>query len=154
MSPTSAIAGFFKRYELVFVAAEERDIVRVRSNVRGEDVRIYRLRMTPANALLLLRQYVDEANGLARTPRFYNTLTANCTSTVFKLVRFVHPGLPVDFRVLLSGYLPGYVYDLGAIDTNLPFPQLREQSKIRERAMRADADPDFSAKIREGVPAS
>ena len=66
----------------------------------------------------------------------------------------IHPGLPVDFRVLLSGYLPDYVYDLGAIDTNLPFPQLREQSRIRERAMRADADPDFSAKIREGVPAS
>jgi Domain of unknown function (DUF4105) len=66
----SSIAGFFKQYELAIVAADERDVVRVRSNIRGEDVRIYRLRMAPANAQLLLREYLDEANDLARTPRF------------------------------------------------------------------------------------
>ena len=54
----SSIAGFFKQYELAVVAADERDVVRVRSNIRGEDVRIYRLRMTPANARILLGEYV------------------------------------------------------------------------------------------------
>ena len=73
----SSVAGFFKQFELAVVAGDERDVVRVRSNVRGEDVRIYRLRMTPANARVLLREYVEEANDLAREPRFYNTLTAN-----------------------------------------------------------------------------
>jgi drug/metabolite transporter superfamily protein YnfA len=147
----SSLAGFFKQYELAIVAADERDVVRVRSNVRGEDVRIYRLRITPANAQLLLREYVEEANDIAQTPQFYNTLTANCTTLVFKMVRVIHPGLPLDARILLSGYLPNYVYDLGATDTSVPFEELRKLSKIRDRALRADADANFSARIREGI---
>jgi hypothetical protein len=149
----SSIAGFFKQYELAIVAADERDVVRVRSNVRGEDVRIYRLRMTPANAQVLLREYVEEANSLARTPRFYNTLTANCTNLVFDMVRVIHPGVPMDARVLFSGYLPNYAYELGATDTSVSFEKLRDLSKIHDKAAQADADPDFSARIRDGVPA-
>ena len=148
----SSIAGFFKQFELAVVAADERDVVRVRSNVRGEDVRIYRLRMTPKNAQVLLREYVDEVNDLAGTPRFYNTLTANCTNLVFEMVRVIHPGVPMDLRVLLSGYLPNYAYDLGATDTSVSFEKLRELSKIHDKAVRADADPQFSARIREGIP--
>ena len=149
----SSIAGFFKQYELAVVAADERDVVRVRSNVRGEDVRIYRLRMTPANARVLLREYVEEANSLARAPRFYNTLTANCTNLVFDMVRVIHPGVPMDVRVLFSGYLPNYAYELGATDTSVSFEKLRDLSKIHDKAALADADPNFSTRIREGVPA-
>jgi hypothetical protein len=148
----SSIAGFFKQYELAIVAADERDVVRVRSNVRGEDVRIYRLKMTPENARRLLREYLDEANDLARTPRFYNTLTSNCTTLVFDMVRIIHPGLPLDARVILAGYLPNYAYAVGATDTSMPFEKLREFSRIHDKAARADVDPDFSEKIREGIP--
>jgi hypothetical protein len=148
----SPIAGFFKEYELAIVAADERDVVRVRSNVRGEDVRIYRLRTSPADARVLLGEYVAEANQLAQAPRFYNTLTANCTTLVFGMVRVIRPGLKLDARVLLSGYLPDYVYDLGAVDTSMPLAELRERARIHGRAIRADADPDFSARIRDGIP--
>ncbi len=149
----SAVAGFFKQYELAIVAGDERDLVRVRSNVRGEDVRIYRLRMTPANAQILLREYVAAANDLAQTPRFYNTATSNCTNLVFDMVRVIHPGVPMDFRVLFSGYLPDYAYDLGATDTSVSFDKLRDLAKIHDRAAQADADPNFSARIRDGIPA-
>jgi hypothetical protein len=148
----SSVAGFFKQYELTIIAADERDVVRLRSNIRGEDVRIYRLRMTPANAQILLREYLKEANDLAHTPRFYNTLTSNCTTLVFDLIRVVHPGLPYDPRVILSGYLPNYAYDLGATDTSMSFAKLRELSRIHDRAAMADDDPDFSVRIREGIP--
>lgn len=148
----SAIAGFFKEYELAIVAADERDIVRVRSNVRGEDVRIYRLRMTPDNARLLLRRYAQEMNDIARTPRFYDTLTANCTTLVFGMVQTIRPGLPLDPRVLISGYLPDYVYDLGATATNMPLAELRRRSRIHDAAALADEAPDFSVRIREGIP--
>ena len=148
----SSIAGFFKQYELAIIAADERDAVRVRSNVRGEDVRIYRLRMTPSNAQRLLREYLGEANDLARAPRFYNTLTANCTTLVFDLVRVIHPGLPFDARIIFSGYLPNYAYAVGGTDTSMPFEKLRELSRIDDKAAQADTDADFSARIRVGIP--
>lgn len=148
----SSVAGFFKQYELAVIAADERDVVRVRSNIRSEDVRIYRLRMTPANARVLLGKYAETANDLARAPRFYNTLTSNCTTLVFDMVRVIHPGVPMDARVLLSGYLPNYAYDLGATDTSVSFETLRELSKIRDKAALADVDSDFSTRIRQGVP--
>lgn len=148
----SPIAGFFRKYELTIIAADERDVVRVRSNVRGEDVRIYRLRMKPADARVLLTEYAQGLNRLARTPRFYNTLTANCTTLVFGMVRIIHPGLPLDPKVLLSGYLPDYAYELGALDTSIPFPRLRALARIHDRALAADSAPDFSARIRAGLP--
>ena len=148
----SSVAGFFKQYELAIVVADERDVVRVRSNIRGEDVRIYRLRMPPAAARLLLLRYVSEINDIARAPRFYNTLTTNCTTLVFDMVRAIRPGLPWDPRILLSGYLPNYVYDLGATTTSIPFEQLLSRSRIWDRAARANEDLDFSAQIREGIP--
>ena len=148
----SSIAGFFKEYELAIVAADERDLVRLRSNVRGEDVRIYRMKVNPDNARRLLRLYLEEANSLARTPRFYNTLTSNCTTLVFDMVKIIHPGLPLDARIILSGYLPNYAYDMGATNTQISFERLRELSRIHGNALRADADPNFSAKIREGIP--
>ena len=148
----SSIAGFFKQYELAIVAADERDVVRVRSNIRGEDVRLYRLRVTPGDAQRLLLQYLKEANDLARTPRFYNTLTSNCTTLVFDIARVIHPGLPLDARIILAGYLPNYAYDVGATDTSIPFEALRELSHIRDKAAEADSAPEFSARIREGIP--
>jgi hypothetical protein len=146
----SALAGFFRAYELAFIAADERDVVGVRTNVRDEDVRIYRLRMPPPQARALLLEYVAEANDLARTPRFYNSLTTNCTTQIFRMVRALQPGLPLDYRLLLTGYVPDYVYDLGGLDTRVAFQALRDRSHIRGKA--DSIDPDFSRKIREGVP--
>jgi hypothetical protein len=146
----SALAGFFRAYELSFIAADERDVVGVRTNVRGEDVRLYRLRMTPAQARALLLEYVAEADALAHTPRFYNSLTTNCTTQVFRIVRTLQPSLPLDYRVLLAGYVPDYVYDLGRLDSSLPFEVVRARSHIRGKADSTDAE--FSRKIRAGVP--
>ncbi len=146
----SALAGFFRAYELSFIAADERDVVGVRTNVRHEDVRIYRLRMPPATARALLLEYVAGANDLAREPRFYNSLTTNCTTQIFHMVRALQPGLPLDYRVLLAGYVPDYIYDRGGLDTSLSFETLRDRSHIQGKAN--STDPDFSRKIREGVP--
>ena len=146
----STIAGFFRQYELSIVAADERDVVRVRSNVRGEDVRIYRLRTPPMYAQALLREYLAEANDVARSPRWYNTLTGNCMTLVFDMIRVIRPGLHLDYRILLSGYLPNYAYEMGA--TSIPFETLRGLARIHDKAAQADADPDFSIRIREGLP--
>jgi hypothetical protein len=99
----------------------------------------------------LLLEYIAEANDLAGGPRFYNSLTTNCTTQVFHMVRAVQPGLPLDYRILLAGYVPQFVYDRGAMAAGIPFEVLRDRSHIRGKA--ASTDPDFSRVIRQGVPA-
>ncbi len=89
----------------------------LRSNVRGEDVQLYRLRASPEQARALLLQYVADANALATKPEFYNSITTNCTTTVAKMMRAVGDVVPFDWRLIVNGYLPDYAYDRGALDT-------------------------------------
>src|SRR6267142_7123813 len=83
----SEIGGFFKRDGLSIIAADERDVIRVRTNVRGEDDYLYRIRMPLSAMRSLFLGYVDKANALTRTPRFYNTITVNCTTLVYEMMQ-------------------------------------------------------------------
>lgn len=148
----SSFAGFFRQYELAIVAADERDIVRVRSNVRREDVRLFRLRATPDQVRQGLVEVLRRLNATAAQPSFYNSLVDNCTTELFGAARAVAPGLPFDHRIIASGLLPDYLYDQGLLDTSLPLSELRRLGSIDARARAADAEPDFSRLIREGVP--
>jgi hypothetical protein len=148
----SAVGGFFKQFENSVIAARERDIVRVRTNARGEDDYLYRIDMPPEAMRSLFLAYVDEANALRREPQFYNTLTANCTTIVYHMMKRIIYGLPLDYRLLLSGYLPSYVYEVGGLIDSVPLEELKERGRITERARAADRDPEFSTAIRRGVP--
>jgi hypothetical protein len=144
----SSIGGFFKKFELVLIAAEERDIVKLRTNYRSEDVSLFPLRLTPEQARRLLVSYLERGNQLAAEPEFYNTVTANCTTVIFRLARLVDPGLPFDWRVLASGYLPAYLFDLGAIDTTKPLGETLEDARITLRAVLLTPSEDYSTGIR------
>lgn len=148
----SALGGFFKQFEAILVAADERDIVRLRSNVRGEDVYLYRLHMPAPAMRSLFLAYLAEADALRRRPRWYQTATGNCTTIVFEMARRIVGGLPLDYRLLLSGYLPEYLYRVGALTPGVDLATLRRAGRIAERARAADAAADFSARIRRGVP--
>jgi Domain of unknown function (DUF4105) len=151
----SSIAGFFKQYELFYVVADERDLIRLRTNYRKdppEDVYLYRTLAPPANARRIFLDYVREINSLAEKPEFYNSLTTNCTTSILTHTR-VNPGhLPLSWKVLLSGYVPEYIYENRRIDTSLPFEELRRRSHINSAAHAADKSPDFSQRIRAGLP--
>jgi hypothetical protein len=150
----SSLAGFFKRYELIYVAGDERDLIRVRTDYRRpeEQVYLYRTRARPENARRLFLEYVDKINQLKERPEFYNTLTTNCTTDVWSLVRALTGRLPLDWRVLLSGHFPEYAYELGSLDATMPFAELKAVSLINDKAHAADGAPDFSARIRAGLP--
>jgi hypothetical protein len=150
----SSLAGFFKESELIYIAADERDVIRLRTNIRHEDLRLYRLKVPPAMARGFLEAYVARANALAARPVWYNTLTSNCTTLVFQMARLVEPGIPFDWRVLVSGYFPEYAYDRGALDTSLPFDELSRRARISPRAMEADdvPQPEFSKLLRADIP--
>jgi hypothetical protein len=148
----SEIGGFFKEFELSVIACDERDVIRVRTNVRGEDDYLYRLHMPVDDIRSLFLAYVSQANDVAREPRFYNTVTANCTTIIYHMVKRIVGHLPLDYRLLLSGYLPGYVYKVGGLDTRYSLEELRVLGRITERAKEADRRPTFSADIRAGIP--
>jgi hypothetical protein len=151
----SSIAGFFKQYELFYVVADERDLIRLRTNYRKdppEAVYLYRTVASPANARRIFLDYIREINSLAEKPEFYNTLTTNCTTSILTHTR-VNPGhLPLSWKVLLSGYVPEYLYEHRRIDTSLSFAKLRQVSHINAAAQAADKAPDFSQRIRAGLP--
>jgi Domain of unknown function (DUF4105) len=148
----SALAGFFKSYELAVFAVDERDVVKLRTNVWKEDVRLYRLGVGPEKAQALFRGYAREIESIARTPEFYNTLTGNCTNIAYRLAKELWPALKPDWRVLVSGYVPDLAYEIGAVDTRISLDALKEKAKISEKARIIGDAPDFSVRIRDGVP--
>ena len=148
----SALRGFFRQYELYYVVADERDAIRLRTNYRGERVYLYRMRMPPEDARAVLLDYLKEVNRLAERPRWYNALTHNCTTTIRHHAQHVGKSRPWDWRILVNGRIDELGYENGRLDTSLPFPELRKRSDITEKAKAADAAPDFSMRIREGLP--
>lgn len=151
----STIKGFFKQYELFYVVADERDVIRVRTNYRKdppEDVYLYQIHAPIENGRRVFLEYMHKINALKDKPQFYNTLTTNCTTAVWQNTR-INPGhLPFSWKLLLSGHVPKYLYEAGRLDTLLPFEDLKERSRINEAAQAADRAPDFSRRIRAALP--
>ncbi len=100
----------------------------------------------------MLLEYVAEANALAKHPAFYNSITTNCTTVVAKLIRAAGGTLPFDWRLIVNGYLPGYLYERGAVVLTIPLNELMALARIHERAKAADRSPDFPRLTRIGVP--
>lgn len=149
----SSIAGFFRRYELYYVVADERDVIRLRTNFRRdppEDVYLYRLQGRMDNARRLFLQYMRKLNELKEQPEFYNSLTSNCTNNIWVHTAGNPDRLPYSWQILLSGHLAEYLYEQGRFDTSLPFDELRRRSRINDRARAAGNAADFSRRIRAG----
>jgi hypothetical protein len=141
-------AGFFKAYELVTIAADERDIIRLRTTVRREDVYLYHLESTPELRERLLRAYIADCNRLTRQPRFYHTIITNCTTQIVRLVRAAGQRLPFDWRMIATGHVPEYLQRIGLIDRSRPFARVKAEAAISAIGQAVDRDPEFSARIR------
>jgi sulfatase modifying factor 1 len=148
----SALAGFFRQYELIVLAGDERDLLRVRTGFReGEDVHLYATVATPEHARRRLMEYVATMNDLAARPRWYNAVTSNCT-TAIRGMRHAD-SLPFDWRLLINGRGDEMLYERNLLRTGgLPFPDLKQRAQINAAALAAHDDPDFSRAIRAGRP--
>jgi hypothetical protein len=144
----------FKQFELIYVVGDERDIVRVRTDHRGEEVFLYRIRATPERARRLFRIYLDRINELASRPEWYRLLKNNCTLNIVRNARRAADTgrARFDYRYLLNGLSGRYVYDAGLVDTSLDFEELRRRSHISDAARAAWDAEDFSARIRASLP--
>ena len=153
--PYGTVPGFFRQYELVYIVADERDAIRVRTNYRAEppeDVYLFRLTAPIENGRRFFLDYMRDINELRAHPRFYNTLTTNCTTMILTHADANPSHIPYSWKIMLSGYAPEYAYEQGHIDRSLPFDELMRRSRINATARAADQAPDFSRRIRAGLP--
>ncbi len=148
----SPLPSMFRRFDLIYIVGDERDIVRVRTNYRNEDVFLYKLNVSPESARALFLVYLDRINELADRPEFYHLLTSNCTLNIIRYARAVGKPTRFDIRYLLNGLMDRYLYSRGYLDTSLPFDELRRQSRINDAAQAAGNSPDFSKLIRASLP--
>ena len=154
----SAVGGFFRQFELSLVAADEKDIIYTRSNVRKEQVYLFPIKMTNTQAKALFNEYLKTVDELQKEARWYNTLTSNCTTLVFDMVQAINPNeLPKDYRLIVSGYLPNYLYDLNVLSHHYTVPEWYQMAYINARAAEYEtfkykSSANFSAAIREGLP--
>lgn len=149
----SAIKGFFKQFELAYVVADERDIIRLRTNVRKERVYAYRLKVENERSRELLLDYLTVMNSLVDQPQFYDALTRNCTTTIRLHSNATASGAPtpMDWRILASGHLDQLLYEHQLLYQKMVFTDLRMKSRIDER-MQLLGESNFSQELRKGLP--
>lgn len=145
----SPFLGVMNQFEILYVVADERDLIRLRTRHRKNEVYMYRARATPEKARALFVDVMQRVNKLVKEPEFYNTLTNNCTTNIARHVNKLSPGrVPFTLELLVNGNSDRYAYDLGLLDTNLPFESAKREARVNELAERYYDSPDFSAKIR------
>lgn len=146
----SPFKGLLRNYEIMYVVADERDVVKLRSNFRKDDVYLYPVQTTKENMQKVFVDIINRVNTLKDKPEFYNTLTNTCTTNIVDHANTIVPGrIPRDLRLLLPENSDELAYEIGLLDNSVPLVELRRAHHINELAEQyADAE-DFSQKIRE-----
>lgn len=146
----SPLKGLLRRYELVYVIADERDVIKLRSNYRKDDVFLYPVETSKENMQKVFVSMLTRANKLATEPEFYNTLTNTCTTNLVAHVNEIVSGrIPFSYKVLMPAYSDELARDIGLIDTTRTIEELRTKYRINEKARIFADDPLFSERIRE-----
>jgi hypothetical protein len=143
------LKGSLNQYELIYVVADERDVIQFRTVFNGENVYLYRTTASPEASRVLLEDVLARVNQVAKTPEFYDTLTNNCTSNIVRHVNRIKPNrITVDYRTLLPGYSDRLAYDEGLIEHHGTFEQTKELAYVNPLAQRYAGRDDFSEMIR------
>jgi hypothetical protein len=144
------IKGLLNRYELMYVIGDERDLIKLRSNYRKDEVFVYPIKTSTEKARELFVDMLGRVNGLHTTPEFYNTLTNTCTTNIARHVNHISPSrIPFyHLGILFPAHSDELAYTLGLLDTDLSFTEARERFHINTRALKYADAPDFSVKIR------
>jgi hypothetical protein len=152
----STLKGFFRQYELFYVVADERDVIRLRTNYRHdppEDVYVFRLNGPVENGRRLFLEYIARVNELEVHPDFYNTLTTNCTTNIWFNAGVNAERVSFSWKILASGHVPELLYELGRLQSEgLPFAGVQQAAHVNARAQAADKATDFSRRIRQPDP--
>lgn len=145
-----AVSGLLRQFELVYVVADERDVIKLRSNYRHDKVYLYPVKTTKENMQKLFVSMLERGNKLATEPEFYNTLTSTCTTNIVSHVNDIVPGrVPFSLKVLMPAYSDELAYKIGLIDNTKPLEEMHAKYLINDRAEKWADSAEFSKRIRE-----
>ena len=146
----SAVFGFFNKYELIYVVGDERDLLGARALLKGVQLYMYPVQVTPVQVGQLFLVLMNQVNEHAVKPEFYNTLYANCTTKLVDAINVIaEPKIPWSWRYIAPGFSDEYAYNLKLIDNSVPFAQLQQSHFISDLVAKYQNDPNFSAEIRQ-----
>jgi hypothetical protein len=150
----SPLKGLLRRYELMYVIGDERDVIGLRTNYRKDEVCLYPIRTSREKMRRVFVDMLERANDLAAHPEFYNTLTSTCTTNIVRHVNTISPRrVPVSLDVVLPARSDRLAWNLGLLDTDLPLAAARRAFRIDEVARAGgDPGPEFSTLIRSTMP--
>ena len=148
----SPLAACFKQFELIYVAADERDAIRLRTNFRDESVYLYHIQTTPEGMRRFFLRYCSRMNDLWVRPEWYCTLTRNCTTDIPRRNGGTYGLFPESWKIIINGFVDQFLYRTGSLDQSVPLIELRKLGHINTRGQMAGDDPDFSLRIRESIP--
>lgn len=133
-----ALKGILNQYELMYVIADESDVIKLRTNYRKNQVYMYPIQTEKEKIQLLFRSMVLKAEKLRQEPEFYNTLWNNCTTSILVHANALREEkLPWNHYTILPAHSDRLVYDAGLIDTKLSLPDARIYYRIDELARSA-----------------
>ena len=144
------IKGMFGAYPLMYVVADERDAIGQRTEVRGDDVYLYRSKATPEQVQMFFRCVMQRVDKLSRKPETYNTITNNCLTNIRHYINQIWPGIiPWNWRLLFNAHSDYLAYKIGLLETDESFESTQRKANITSRAKGNWHREDFSALIRE-----
>ncbi len=155
--PFDPFRGALRQYEILDVIADEEDLFTLRAVHRGERLWLYRTNTEAELAQRLLAHYLEEVESIAAEPAFYDSFSRNCSTATRTHVAAVGVEDTWDWRVVLNGHVDELLYERGLLDDSRSLEALREESEITARVREIDgqpttSEPDFSSRLREGVP--
>lgn len=145
------IKGIFNQYELTYVVADENDVIKLRTNYRKDLVYLYPTKSTKEATQKIFLDMLQRANTLKNKPEFYNTITNNCTTNIVKHINTISPkSIPFfTLQAIFPAYSDKIAYNLGLLNTTLPFNDIRKHYLINDKAIKYADDKNFSIRIRE-----
>ncbi len=147
------LGGVCNQFELIYVIADERDMIRINTDINQNDVYLYRLNLTQQEIQTMFVDIMNRANKLSTQPEFYHTVKNNCTSNIIDHINKSKPNaVPSEYRTLFPGYLDHLLYDVKLVVTEAStFKEARNLAKINSLARQYGDTEYFSAGIRQNL---
>ncbi|MFH1662234.1 MAG: DUF4105 domain-containing protein [Candidatus Falkowbacteria bacterium] len=145
----SPLKGLFNKYEIMYVVADERDVIKLRTNHRKNNVYVYPIKAKKEKKQALFLNMLNEVNELKDNPKFYNTITTSCSINIMKHVNSISSKkIPFSYKIIMPEYSDKLAFDLGLIDTDLSLEEARKTFLISEKARKCSENENFSKIIR------